>query len=262
MRLLLLLLPAALASQPCDGDGEGEGTSLEDTDQKHPECEDPKTKEMCNGKGTCKCGKCDCNSHSEGKFCQKEKGLSKSDIHRNTCNILTPCILDHVHDHDHDHAHENQHGYAHVHDHGNASVQLKEKWKKECNELKASDLSTIEILSHDPWDPDTRGCSSGNSAMCEIDLNDEGVLSDSSCSLTFCYDDLRMKQLKQITVGIGEQTCGMAVPMQILIGSGVGAGALLLIIGCWLCLVINCKVSCPNLGSNCRDKKEVDQGEH
>ena len=23
--------------------------------------------------------------------------------------------------------------------------------------------------------------------------------------------------------------------------------------------VINCKVSCPNLGSNCRDKKEVDQ---
>ena len=25
-------------------------------------------------------------------------------------------------------------------------------------------------------------------------------------------------------IGIGEQTCGMAVPMQILIGSGVGAG--------------------------------------
>ena len=32
------------------------------------QCKDPKTKEMCNGKGTCKCGKCDCNSHSEGGY--------------------------------------------------------------------------------------------------------------------------------------------------------------------------------------------------
>ena len=30
-----------------------------------------------------------------GVFCQREKGLSLSDINENTCNTLTPCILAH-----------------------------------------------------------------------------------------------------------------------------------------------------------------------
>ena len=52
--------------------------------------------------------KCESNSDSEGdwlghlfnlfsvsgKFCQKEEGLTQSDINRNTCKTLTACILD------------------------------------------------------------------------------------------------------------------------------------------------------------------------
>jgi len=204
------------------------------TDQNHPECLDPKTKETCSGKGTCKCAKCECDAYSEGKFCQREKGLSDADISRNTCNSLTPCILDH-----------------HV---GlkNSSEQLKEKWSKECNELKASGLYTISIIEaveelNDTESSNNDGCRTGQ-GRCEIDLNGEGVsTSDSGCSLAFCHNvdrrgmnDYEDSRSMQIDLGIGEQTCGLALPMELLIGSSVGAGALLFIIGfLTFCIVIN-----------------------
>jgi len=202
------------------------------TDPKHTECEDPKTKETCSGKGTCKCAKCECNSDYEGKFCQKEEGLTQSDINRNTCKTLTACILDY-----------------HI-DEKNATAELKAKWKKECEELKALDLYTITITGaavQGQNDTENRdGCSTGQ-GRCEIDLNDEGVVLSDSCSLTFCHNvehggmnDYEDSRSKQIDLGIGEQTCGLALPMEILIGSSVGAGALLFIIGfLTFCIVIN-----------------------
>ena len=46
-----------------------------------------------------------------GHFCQREKGLSISEKNENTCNALTPCILDH-----------------HI-DEGNATAELKVRIK-------------------------------------------------------------------------------------------------------------------------------------
>jgi metal-sulfur cluster biosynthetic enzyme len=205
------------------------------TNPEHPECLDPKSKKTCSGKGTCKCAKCECNSDSEGVFCQKEKGLSLSDIKENTCNTLTPCILDH-----------------HI-DLKNATAEKKEEWRKECSELKALDLYTISIIEavqeqNDTENSNRDGCSTGQ-GRCEINLNDEGVVLSDSCSLTFCHNvplqgmnDYEDSRSKQIDLGIGEQTCGLALPMTILIGSSVGAGALLFIIGfLTFCIVINCR---------------------
>jgi len=203
------------------------------TDQNHPKCEDPKTKETCSGKGTCKCAKCECNSDSEGVFCQREKGLSLSDINENTCNTLTPCIL------------------AHHIDVKNTTQEKKDEWESQCKELNDMDLYTINVIDAAPEQNDTEnsnrdGCSTGQ-GRCEIDLNDEGVVLSDSCSLTFCHnvDRLGMNNYEdsrstQIDLGIGEQTCGLALPMEILIGSSVGAGALLFIIGfLTFCIVIN-----------------------
>jgi len=213
------------------------------TDQKHLECEDPKTKETCSGQGTCKCAKCECKTDSEGHFCQREKGLSISEKNENTCNALTPCILDH-----------------HI-DEGNATAELKAKWKMECDKLKALGLYTITDPTssipeaaqelNDTENSNRDGCSTALQGRCVIDLNDEGVVLTDSCSLTFChnvdgngmndYDDSHARSM-EINLGIGEQTCGLALPMTILIGSSVGAGALLFIIGfLTFCIVINCR---------------------
>jgi len=215
-------------------DGPDEKDCSCSTDENHAECVDPKSGEICSGKGSCKCAKCECNSDSKGKFCQMEEGLSLSDINEQTCNTLTPCILDH-----------------HV-DLKNTTEEKKAKWVKECAELKAFDQYTITIIEAVPEQNDTDnsnrdGCSTGQ-GRCEIDLNDEGVVLSDSCSLTFCHNvDLQGmnnygSRSMQIDLGIGEQTCGLALPMEILIGSSVGAGALLFIIGfLTFCIVINCR---------------------
>lgn len=164
-----------------------------------------------------------------------EKGLSLSEINERTCNTLTPCILDH-----------------HV-DLKNTTAENKEKWKKECTDLKAFPLYEISIIEavqelNDTDNSNRDGCSTGQ-GRCEIDLNDEGVELSDSCSLTFCHNvglqgmnNYVESRSMQIELGIGEQTCGLALPMEMLIGSSVGAGALLFIIGfLTFCIVINCR---------------------
>merc|ERR1712032_94360 len=133
-----------------------------------------------------------------------------------------------------------------------AMPTLKERWSKECNELKASGLYTISIIEaveelNDTESTNNDGRRTGQ-GRCEIDLNGEGVVtSDSGCSLAFCHNvdrrgmnDYEDSRSMQIDLGIGEQTCGLALPMELLIGSSVGAGALLFIIGfLTFCIVIN-----------------------
>jgi len=206
-------------------------------DADHPQCMDPKTRETCSGNGNCECAKCECDSGFEGKWCQKKKDLSPDQINENTCKELTPCILEQKYKND-----------------DKQSEDLKAKWKKDCDDLKAFDTYTISFVDDDNstgsnnTDEDTCRGISGDVNRCNIDLDDQDVVSESgSCQLQFCHNvprggmnDYTIRGI-EIDLRVAKSvTCGLALSRELLIGSSVGAGALLFIIGfLTFCIVIN-----------------------
>jgi len=229
----------------CKDGWTNDGASNQDcscsTNEEHPECRDPKTKKICSDKGNCKCAKCECDSGFGGKFCQKEDGLSQSDIDKQTCDSLTPCILEYM--------------YKNASEH----QEKWNKWNNACEQLKALPVYNILPVSmsktdkeqNDTENSEKDACSSGFGRRCEIDLQKEKVAGSEGqedCKLNFCHDvrlggmdDYENVNQMEIKLSVsGEEKCGVELPLSLILGSSIGAGALLFIIGfLTFCIVIN-----------------------
>merc|ERR1712080_123389 len=224
-------------------------------------CQDPVKMTECNDRGKCRCNKCECNGDYGGQYCQKDTSMTTAERDEETCRVLQSCVLARKYKDD-----------------SAIAESLKNTWKTECEELKGHSVYQISVteLEDEETKPGVETNELTNSTMdggddtvnedydgTEYNTNEESGSSGlgnlrqctvrstewgaaAGCGLIFHHTVARGgvmsydEGVMNIDIKVGGIKCGMQVPMELLIGSSIGAGALLFLIGFLsYCIVIN-----------------------
>ena len=209
-------------------------------------CEDPITKNECNGDGSCVCNKCDCNS-KEGEFCQKPTGVNEDNP---TCDRLAPCILLDVYEKDPE-----------------VSDAYKSDWRKRCkdksryscfvvfNNTETNDNDNTTVIGDNTQEEDN-----GLNTTCTAEPRVLDGFKKCSIAVEFnnCFIDVRHDAIKGLNdydlsnywkrhnlyVVYEDKKpqlqCQAPINMGLLMGSAGGAGMFLFIIAFLsYCIVVN-----------------------
>jgi len=231
---------------------------------KKDECQDPVTMTECNNRGNCRCNKCDCDGDFGGQFCQKDTSMTTAERDEETCKVLQSCVLAKKYKDDSTVSDSLKNTWntecEELKGHSVYQISVTELKDQETTNpgqetndpmnnnttMDVNDDTVNEDYDNSEYNTDDDSGDSGlaNLRQCTIRSKEWGA--PSGCGLIFHHNVAKGgiksydEGVMNIEIKMGGIKCGTQVPMELLIGSSIGAGALLFLIGFLsYCIVIN-----------------------